>query len=209
MRRPLAVNLVDQNDRSKAFTIVFYDIAGENCVKWNDDYAKLGDQDSRNSRAKEGIASFIARADGLMFLVDPNQVPGFSAYPDVSGVNKVVGVVNQIRVALNMSQNTWADVPVAVVLTKTDEIRNQYPKGNQSPMFRPTAAVSGEPGGVFCYQPRAGGLPEQQCGHDPGAAGPVCQKNLLRRVGHHLRRGTALCKIQKLVHPGRYLRQEV
>lgn len=143
MRRPLAVNLVDQNDRSKAFTIVFYDIAGENCVKWNDDYAKLGDQDSRNSRAKEGIASFIARADGLMFLVDPNQVPGFSAYPDVSGVNKVVGVVNQIRVALNMSQNTWADVPVAVVLTKTDEIRNQYPKGNQSPMFRPTAAVSG------------------------------------------------------------------
>lgn len=78
-----------------------------------------------------------------MFLVDPNQVPGFSAYPDVSGVNKVVGVVNQIRVALNMSQNTWADVPVAVVLTKTDEIRNQYPKGNQSPMFRPTAAVSG------------------------------------------------------------------
>lgn len=81
MRRPLAVNLVDQNDRSKAFTIVFYDIAGENCVKWNDDYAKLGDQDSRNSRAKEGIASFIARADGLMFLVDPNQVPGFSAIP--------------------------------------------------------------------------------------------------------------------------------
>ena len=54
----------------------------------------------------------------------------------MSGVNKVVGVVNQIRVALNMSQNTWADVPVAVVLTKTDEIRNQYPKGNQSPMFR-------------------------------------------------------------------------
>lgn len=81
MRRPLAVNLVDQNDRSKAFTIVFYDIAGENCVKWNDDYAKLGDQDSRNSRAKEGIASFIARADGLMLLVDPNQVPGFSAIP--------------------------------------------------------------------------------------------------------------------------------
>lgn len=139
MRRPLAVNLVCNGDRGNAFTIVFYDIAGENCVRWGDDYERAGgDQDMRNRRAKEGIASFIARADGLMFLIDPNQVPGFAQYPDANSVRTVVRVVNNIRVALNMDITAWADVPVAVVLTKTDEIKNQYQK-QDSPLFLPSA----------------------------------------------------------------------
>lgn len=109
MRRPLAVNIQDPNDSSKGFTLVFYDIAGENCKK----------PEAGKDKSKNEIGHFIARSNALMFLIDPNQIPGFSSgIPDVNSISDVVDNVQEIRTALG--GEPWSEVPVAVVLTKSD-----------------------------------------------------------------------------------------
>ena len=119
MRRPLAVNMTKIENSCDGMTIVFYDIAGENCVAAVDKDGKAKDNST--------IGHFIAHCDGLMFLIDPEQVPIFSpvATSDVSSVQKVIDVVNVIRAGLNSDSPNWDDVPVAAVLTKSDLLRSK------------------------------------------------------------------------------------
>lgn len=138
MRRPLAINMLRDNDAEQGFTLVFYDIAGENCVESKD--GNVTDAAVLDSR--RGIGNFIARADGLMFLIDPKQIPGFApGTPDMHSVQEVISVVQRIRVSLNQDEPHWNNVPVAVVLTKTDEITYLNP---DSLMFQFTGSNGGE-----------------------------------------------------------------
>lgn len=139
MRRPLAINMLQDNDAEQGFTLVFYDIAGENCVESRDGVVT----DAAVLDSRRGIGNFIARADGLMFLIDPKQIPGFApGTPDMHSVQDVISVVQRIRVSLNRDEPHWNNVPVAVVLTKTDEIKNTY-QNPESLMFQFTGTEGG------------------------------------------------------------------
>ncbi|MBR6825701.1 MAG: hypothetical protein IKM59_04050 [Oscillospiraceae bacterium] len=121
MRRPLAVTLMRDNPgrrESKGLSIVFYDIAGENCVNTR------GEADAL--QAKSTIGKFIAFCDGLIFLIDPEQLPPFAVGAAVrpSNINQVVDVMSQIRAEMNPQKPDWADIPVAVTIAKSDKLRS-------------------------------------------------------------------------------------
>ena len=115
MRRPVAVDMRGfEGGKDKSVTIVFYDIAGENCV----------DPDENKENVNNNtVSQFLAFSDGLLFLIDPEQVPIFSNNVDsreIPEVQRVIDVVNKIRPAFNHERAHWDDIPVAVVLTKSD-----------------------------------------------------------------------------------------
>lgn len=134
MRRPMAVSLLDNENSAKGVTLVFYDIAGENCV------AAMHDEHTL-------IGHFIARSDALLFLIDPQQVPVFATVQQqtVAAVQEVIQVVNGIRASLNPDHPSWEGIPVAVVLTKSDSLRGKLPP--DSPAFQDICCdVPGQPG---------------------------------------------------------------
>ena len=115
MRHPLAVNVL-HSDPSKSFTIVFYDIAGENCIPKEQDNERTVNFDA---------AHFVAYSDALMFLIDPKQLPGFSVDADAKmaqNIGSVINAVQGLRLALNIGDPDWDYVPVATVLTKSDQL---------------------------------------------------------------------------------------
>lgn len=128
MRRPLAVSLTRENNPQDGMTIVFYDIAGENCVDSIDSKGNVKDSTT--------IGHFIAYCDALMFLIDPDQVPIFApvAVSKAKNVQSVIDVVNRIRSALNPDHPSWDDIPVAAVLTKSDLLRGKL--SADSPIFQ-------------------------------------------------------------------------
>ena len=121
VRPPLAALLMRKNPKpgeAKGVTVVFYDIAGENCVN------SRGEPDAM--RAKSTIGNFIAFSDGLIFLIDPEQLPPFAAgrEPRTSDISQVVSVMNQIRADINLQKPQWDNIPVAVTIAKSDKLRN-------------------------------------------------------------------------------------
>lgn len=121
VRRPLAVSLMRINpgpSDPKGLTIVFYDIAGENCVN------SRGEPDEQ--QAKSTVGNFIAFSDGLIFLIDPEQLPPFATGSMVrpSDISQVVSVISRVRADMNLENPYWDDVPVAVTIAKSDKLRN-------------------------------------------------------------------------------------
>lgn len=132
VRPPLAALLMRKNPRPgepKGITLVFYDIAGENCVN------SRGEPDAM--RAKSTIGNYIAYSDGLIFLIDPEQLPCFAAGKQArpSDISQVVSVMNQIRSDINLDQPQWNDIPVAVTIAKSDKLRNCAHVPIDSPLF--------------------------------------------------------------------------
>ena len=117
MRRPVAVDMRrKENGVDKSVTIVFYDIAGENCVD---------PEENRLDANNNTVSQFLAFSDGLLFLIDPEQVPIFSNLQDakeIPEVQRVIDTVNKIRPAFNHDTPHWDSIPVAVVLTKSDTL---------------------------------------------------------------------------------------
>ena len=121
VRPPLAALLMRKNPKPgepKGVTVVFYDIAGENCVN------SRGEPDAM--RAKSTIGNFIAFSDGLIFLIDPEQLPPFAKnrVARTSDISQVVTVMNQIRADMNLEKSQWNDIPVAVTIAKSDKLYN-------------------------------------------------------------------------------------
>ena len=119
MRRPQAFVMRKSKARQddSTFTIVFYDIAGENCVP-----PKTVGAQNTNENA---ISTFLAYSDGLLFLIDPEQVPIFASTENkVDEIQSVINLVNSIRPAVNTDNPSWDNVPVAAVLTKSDKLKN-------------------------------------------------------------------------------------
>lgn len=130
MRRPLAVSLLskDPNAGTDGLTIVFYDIAGENCVN------EQGNPDT--ARARSTIGHFIASCHGLIFLIDPEQLPPFATGSIVrpSDIGNVVTVMSDIRL-MNDQESTWDNVPVAITIAKSDKLRNCATIDKSNPIF--------------------------------------------------------------------------
>lgn len=130
MRHPLAVDLLstDPHSRTRGMTLVFYDIAGENCVNRN------GDPDLK--RAQNTIGSFISSCDGLIFLLDPEQIPAFAgSNVRANNIDNVVNVMNDIRTNMNPDQPDWDRIPVAVCIAKSDKLRNGHIIPQDNPIF--------------------------------------------------------------------------
>lgn len=131
VRRPLAVNLEpkERNSFIKPVTLVFYDIAGELCVNPN------GDEDLE--QAQNTIGKHIAHCDGLIFLIDPEQIPVFATGDlDLHAIQNVVRVVNQIRSRSMKREDAWDEVPVALCVTKSDKLRGNPNIPQGLPVFR-------------------------------------------------------------------------
>ena len=133
VRPPLAAQLMRVHPKpgeEKGITLVFYDIAGENCVN------KLGEPDA--AHAKSTIGNYIAFSDGLIFLIDPEQLPPFArdkkARP--SDIAQVVTVMNQIRADVNIKDPQWNNVPVAVTIAKSDKLMRCEDIPVDNPLFK-------------------------------------------------------------------------
>lgn len=126
MRRPSAFILKYHHPKTEGMTAVFYDIAGENCLE-------LVDDDADDKKRKQAITKFLAFCDGLLFLIDPNQIPIYQNQEseEIANIQDVINTVNEIRPRNNREKNNWDDIPVAVVLTKSDTIDNRL--GDVSP----------------------------------------------------------------------------
>lgn len=133
MRRPLSVSLInkDPDASDKGITLVFYDIAGENC------FNKNGDPDI--VRAQTAIGRFIGQSDGLIFLLDPEHIPAF-ANENIRqhDIANVVNVVQTIRINVNSDNATWKDVPVAICVAKSDTLRGHPRIPADIPFLTPT-----------------------------------------------------------------------
>ena len=124
MRRPKAINLIADDPADPSYTLVFYDIAGENCVDAYDD-------DPETLRRKESVASYLGHMDALIFLVDPVQLPYLSG--GMGGLTTDVGELVTKAVNLrsnNVASSSWDRSPVAVVISKADlpEVRPRLEK---------------------------------------------------------------------------------
>ncbi len=138
MRRPLAVTLRKRGGGiNEHLTLVFYDIAGENCVNVD------GDPDV--ARARSTIGMFIAFCDAMIFLLDPEQIPAFANGSDrPNNISNVVSVMSTIRATMNSNAPDWKDIPVAVCLAKSDKLSHSPHIPESSPIF--THATRGVPG---------------------------------------------------------------
>ncbi len=119
MRRPLAASLHRENDPSQGVTIVFYDIAGENCVPPDDTLPPSIKQEKLDRQAI--IGQFISHCDGLIFLIDPEQVPVFSR--STAGLDSHAEDVQKVINVVTLLRSSWEDIPVSVVLTKSDLLK--------------------------------------------------------------------------------------
>lgn len=118
-------------------TLVFYDVAGENCV---------------NQVEMGKFGPFIENADGIILILDPEQFSQVSKDldNDVAGPKVVLQTMfNSFLASKNVGGKT--EVPLAVALSKSDRLQN-------SRFFAPNSNIFGK----ISYDPRNPGFDQQQ-----------------------------------------------
>lgn len=111
--------------RIKTFTFVFFDTAGETL---------------ENYYAMEAVTRYIAKADAIIFLIDPLQLSDTEIMidaeirnrtirsGDVATPNQIITYVSQlIRTQKNMRPNRLINIPTAIVLSKFDAVISLLP----------------------------------------------------------------------------------
>lgn len=111
MRRPLAVNLTEDNPGGKKMTLVFYDVAGEH-------FAQREGVDSISS-IPSGVINYIRECDAVMILIDPSQIRALSHNGRAMRASDIQQTIN---VLYHVRTDGWEGVPTAAVLTKSDRI---------------------------------------------------------------------------------------
>lgn len=104
-----------EGDRPRVYTLAFFDTAGE-------------DLDSANKIMGLNINSFVSRASGIVFLVDPLQIPYINSRIRMENKPKtgqnvaemLANIANIIRTNNKIKSRDKIDIPLAVALTKTD-----------------------------------------------------------------------------------------
>lgn len=123
MRRPISVTLLKRSDPTDGITLVFYDIAGENCeVK--------GQENKETEELTKKISEFLAHSKGMFLLMDPEHLSifgGHSAHANQSKITNVIDIINTQRTA-GLRTVTWKGIPVAICVTKSDRIARQVPE---------------------------------------------------------------------------------
>ena len=94
------------------YTLVFYDIAGENCVK---------------PRRMKKFGPFIENSDGIILIIDPGQFMGEIQGADeeeqeLYKPDKVIGAMCDAFVTSN-NKNGQSNIPLAVTLSKGDTMK--------------------------------------------------------------------------------------
>lgn len=101
----------DERAKSEIYTLVFYDIAGENCV---------------NSDKMKRFGPFIVNADGIIMIVDPGQFPGLletvgEGEDEAIKPSKVLQAMHRAFVAAKSKEGQF-EVPFAVAISKSDKL---------------------------------------------------------------------------------------
>lgn len=98
-------------DEKQTYTLVFYDIAGENCVK---------------SDKMEQYGSFIRNADGIILMIDPEQFFQLRADPycDVLEPEAVLSAMCEAFLDAD-HEDGRSDKPLAVVFSKSDILKKR------------------------------------------------------------------------------------
>ena len=127
LTRPLPINVKINKTGQKA-TLVFYDIAGENCV---------------NPEQMEKYGQFIRNADGIIMVVDPKQFPDLLFLNDEE---EMEDAYHPNRVAKAMYESFGSseflggecNTPLAATISKSDLLRNcqHIAAGENSNIFR-------------------------------------------------------------------------
>lgn len=122
VHQPLAIPLLDKEilytTSDNCITLVFYDIPQE-------------------SLSHPAAAARIARCDGLLLLLDPEQIPVFSGSPDTDpAVQNLIHTLCRIRAEGTPNSPNWDEIPVAVCLTKSDTLKNSPHFPAEPPIFR-------------------------------------------------------------------------
>lgn len=125
---PVPVNVKNNKD-GRRFTLVFYDIAGENCVD--------ADQMERYGR-------FIRNADGIIMIMDPRQFTDLvylgnddedNMDDDIYSPDKVVAAMYTAFVSADFAGGE-SDIPLAASLSKSDLLKGTGVIGDYSNMFQ-------------------------------------------------------------------------
>lgn len=123
---PLPIN-VQHKITGKRFTFVFYDVAGENCVK-PDQLDKYG--------------NFIKNADGTIMIIDPEQFAElFDIVPskkkrraeedfEIYKPDRVVQAMHDAFIGASARQDEKSFVPVAIAISKSDKLKSFYANKN-------------------------------------------------------------------------------
>lgn len=120
---PLFYVVLDRKGNKNIYhTLVFYDVAGENCVE--------ADQMLR-------YGPFIRNADGIIMILDPDQFSEISndIDEDVMGPKAVLqAMFSSFLSAKNVGGRT--NVPLALALSKSDKLENSELFNSNSNLFR-------------------------------------------------------------------------
>lgn len=112
LSQPMYYDLVQSvgGGRLKTDTIVLYDIAGENCA---------------TVQGMEKFGPFVTKSDGIILLLDPNQLGlAETSVGNSNGAAELTTVLNTIHGAFrDRKSNNQLEVPVAVCISKSDKIR--------------------------------------------------------------------------------------
>lgn len=116
---PIPVNVVNKKDNKK-YTLVFYDIAGENCV-------------DTEQMKKYGL--FIENANGIVLIVDPMQfaelfhltISDMDKEENAPRPEKVVEAMYNAFAAANGTGGR-SSIPLAAAISKSDMLRNYLPE---------------------------------------------------------------------------------
>ncbi|PST48709.1 hypothetical protein COO72_06345 [Bifidobacterium callitrichos] len=126
--QPLCFDLIykDDSGRSHGQTLVFYDIAGENC--------QISYDDAQVAAKAKQFGPFIEHSNGIMLVVQPQQ---FEKPDPVGGPQAVLTVVHDLFAG---HANDLEKIPLAVCISKGDTVaqailggpipQNQYVKNN-------------------------------------------------------------------------------
>ena len=125
-------------DFPRVYTLAFFDTAGE-------------DLDSTGKMMGLNLNSFISRASGIVFLVDPLQIPFINNRirmdnkPPVGGnvANMLSDISNIIRTNHGLKMKDQIPIPLAVVLTKADVLM-KVPENDEenSILFGPNSSLN-------------------------------------------------------------------
>jgi len=126
-----------EGDSPRVYTLAFFDTAGE-------------DLDSTGKMMGLNLSSFISRASGIVFLVDPLQIPYINTRirmenkPPAGGsvANMLSDIANIIRTSNSLKIKDPIPIPLAVVLTKTDVLM-KVPENDEesSILFGPNSSL--------------------------------------------------------------------
>jgi len=113
---PLPIN-VQNRETNERHTLVFFDIAGENCV---------------NPEQMRKFGPFIVNADSIIMIIDPKQFSDvFELYNyyednDVARPEQVVNAMYNAFLSISAGQTDKSPIPLAVTISKSDMLQTYY-----------------------------------------------------------------------------------